>query len=90
MSNYYLERFPTTFDICVLASGSTGNAVYVSTETTCLLVDCGLVAKEIEARLTQLDVDPNRLDGILITHAHGDHYRSAGTIHARYGSDVYT
>jgi phosphoribosyl 1,2-cyclic phosphodiesterase len=74
----------------VLASGSTGNAIYVSTGNTRLLVDCGLVAKEVKRRLEQLHVDPHLLDGILISHAHGDHYKSAGTIHARYGAEVYT
>jgi len=77
-------------DICVLASGSSGNATYVSTDKTRLLIDCGLVAKEIVRRLAELGVDPAKLDGILITHAHSDHYKAAGTIQAKYGVPVFT
>ncbi len=75
--------------VCVLASGSTGNATLVSDGQTHILVDCGLVAKEIEGRLGVLGIDPSDLAGILITHAHMDHFRSAGTIHARYGVPVH-
>jgi phosphoribosyl 1,2-cyclic phosphodiesterase len=79
-----------SISVCVLASGSTGNATLVSSCDTHLLVDCGLVAKEVEGRLTQLGLHPSDLSGIIITHAHVDHYRSAGTIHCRYGVPVYT
>lgn len=74
---------------CVLASGSSGNATLVSSGDTHLLIDCGLVAKEIEHRLTQLGMQAADLSGILISHAHTDHFRSTGTIHARYGVPVY-
>lgn len=54
-----------------------------------MLIDAGASAREIVARLCAIDVDPHRLDGILISHAHSDHYRSAGTLHARFGIPVY-
>jgi phosphoribosyl 1,2-cyclic phosphodiesterase len=77
-------------EICVLASGSSGNATYISSGRTRILIDCGLVACQIERRLAQLSVDPRRLDGIFITHAHTDHFRSAGTMQAKYGIPVFT
>jgi phosphoribosyl 1,2-cyclic phosphodiesterase len=77
-------------DICVLASGSSGNATYIASGKTRILIDCGLVAKEVVKRLAELDVDPAKLDGILITHAHNDHYKAAGTIQAKYGVPVFT
>ena len=40
---------------------------------TRVLVDAGLSAREIARRMNQLGEDPNSLDGILITHEHGDH-----------------
>lgn len=57
----------------VLGSGSTGNAVLITTEKTKVLVDAGLSAREILRRLAAVGVDCNELDGILITHEHSDH-----------------
>jgi phosphoribosyl 1,2-cyclic phosphodiesterase len=57
----------------VLGSGSTGNAVLISTEKTNVLVDAGLSAKEITRRLGQVGVDCADIDAILVTHEHGDH-----------------
>ncbi|HUR99616.1 MAG TPA: MBL fold metallo-hydrolase [Pyrinomonadaceae bacterium] len=57
----------------VLGSGSTGNAVLISTDTTNVLVDAGLSAREILRRLAVVGVDCSNLDGIVITHEHSDH-----------------
>lgn len=57
----------------VLGSGSTGNAVLITTEKTRVLVDAGLSAREILRRLAAVGVDCNELDAILITHEHSDH-----------------
>lgn len=57
----------------VLGSGSTGNAVLISSEKTNVLVDAGLSAREILRRLCEVGVSPDKLDAILITHEHGDH-----------------
>ena len=59
--------------ITVLGSGSTGNAVLISSETTNVLVDAGMSAREILRRLVDVGVDCDRLDGVLITHEHSDH-----------------
>lgn len=59
--------------VSVLGSGSTGNAVLLVANGTRVLVDAGLSAKEIARRMAAIGEDPNLLDGILITHEHGDH-----------------
>ncbi|MGZ8845302.1 MAG: MBL fold metallo-hydrolase [Pyrinomonadaceae bacterium] len=59
--------------ISVLGSGSTGNAVLLVANGTRVLVDAGLSAREIARRMAALGEDPNSLDGILLTHEHGDH-----------------
>ena len=75
--------------ICPLASGSSGNATYVSTGKTSVLVDCGTTRRDLLALLDAIQVRPTDLDGILITHAHRDHYKSAGSMHAKFGVPVY-
>ena len=55
----------------VLGSGSTGNAVLISSEKTNVLVDAGLSAREILRRLFEVGVE--HVDGIVLTHEHSDH-----------------
>ena len=57
----------------VLGSGSTGNVVLIVAGNTRVLVDAGLSAREIVRRLVLVGEDVRRLDGILVTHEHGDH-----------------
>ena len=57
----------------VLGSGSTGNAVLIVAGETRVLVDAGLSAKEIVRRMAVVGEDAARLDGIIVTHEHGDH-----------------
>jgi phosphoribosyl 1,2-cyclic phosphodiesterase len=59
--------------LSVLGSGSTGNAVLLVSNGTRVLVDAGMSAREIVRRMAMLGEDANALDGILITHEHGDH-----------------
>lgn len=69
--------------VCLLASGSKGNALYVRTGDCRLLVDAGLPAREVLARLAAIGVDGTELDAILLSHDHGDHVRGAGTLARR-------
>ena len=57
----------------VLGSGSTGNAVLISSEKTNVLVDAGMSAREILRRMNEMGVDHAKLNAILITHEHSDH-----------------
>jgi phosphoribosyl 1,2-cyclic phosphodiesterase len=59
--------------LTVLGSGSTGNAVLLVANGTRVLVDAGLSSRETARRMALMGEDPNALDGILITHEHGDH-----------------
>lgn len=45
------------------------------TGSTRLLIDAGLSARQLNRRLEAVGVEPESLDGILITHEHGDHVR---------------
>ncbi len=74
---------------CVLASGSSGNAIYLESEKTKLLVDCGLSGKEVTKRLALRGLDPAHLDGILVTHEHHDHILGVGVLSRKYNLPVY-
>lgn len=73
---------------CPIASGSSGNCVYVGTDTTHLLVDAGLSGKSIEAALGHIPRLDN-LSGILLTHEHSDHVAGAGVVARRYKLPIY-
>ena len=77
------------FNFCSLYSGSSGNSLFVESENTKILVDAGVSCKKIENALNDINVDPNSLDGILITHEHIDHVQSLGTISKKYNLPVY-
>jgi phosphoribosyl 1,2-cyclic phosphodiesterase len=59
--------------VSILASGSSGNITLLETEQTRLLIDAGLGKRETLARLAAIEKDVDHIDGILITHEHGDH-----------------
>ena len=61
------------FEVITLASGSEGNATLVRKESAAFLVDAGLSARQLEARLLAMGSSTEELSGILLTHEHGDH-----------------
>lgn len=73
----------------VLASGSTGNALYVETNKQRLLIDAGLSGKKIDELFNQIDRDPKQLDGILVTHEHSDHIKGVGIYARKYKLPIY-
>jgi len=73
----------------VLGSGSTGNSVLISSETTKVLVDAGMSSREILRRLAEVGVDHSRLDGILLTHEHGDHAGGLRVLMSAVNCPVY-
>ncbi|MFZ4396784.1 MAG: MBL fold metallo-hydrolase [Kiritimatiellia bacterium] len=76
-------------EICVLASGSDGNCIYVAGGGTRLLIDAGLSRKETAARLAQLGVELDVISGVLFTHDHADHCVRADVIHRRHALPFY-
>ncbi|NDD58300.1 MAG: MBL fold metallo-hydrolase [Chlamydiae bacterium] len=74
---------------CPLASGSKGNSIYIGTETTKLLVDAGLSAKSIIARLNQIGVDIKDIDAILVTHEHIDHIRGLFVLCSKWNIPIF-
>jgi phosphoribosyl 1,2-cyclic phosphodiesterase len=76
--------------LCVLASGSSGNCVFVGSENTRILIDAGLSGKATAERLQSIDVDPESIEAICLTHEHDDHKAALGVLHRRFGISLYT
>ena len=74
---------------CPLYSGSSGNCAYVSDGKTGILIDAGLSGKQITDALNLIGVLPESLAGIVITHEHSDHVKSAGILSRRYHLPIY-
>ncbi len=72
-----------------IASGSEGNCLLIRDETTCLLVDAGISCKRITSALCQLNLTPEDLDGILITHEHTDHICGLATLIKKHRVPIY-
>jgi phosphoribosyl 1,2-cyclic phosphodiesterase len=74
---------------CLLASGSKGNAIYVSDGETALLFDAGLSGVDIERRMRSRGLDPKDLDAIVVSHEHHDHIQGVGVLSRRFDLPVY-
>lgn len=75
--------------VCILASSSSGNCTFVSSEKTRVLVDAGLSKRETFQRLASIGEDPAKLDAILITHEHSDHVAGLVTLAKSLDIPVY-
>ncbi len=75
--------------LCLLASGSRGNAIYVSDGTTRILVDAGLSGKAIERRMELRQIVPSSIDAIVVSHEHSDHIQGVGVLSRRFQLPVY-
>jgi phosphoribosyl 1,2-cyclic phosphodiesterase len=71
------------------ASGSDGNCYLVESEGTALLVECGRPYFQIRDFLESIAIDIDTLSGILLTHAHGDHCRSARYLSQTHRVPIY-
>ena len=76
-------------DILSLRSGSRGNASLVSGGNTKLLVDCGVSGKSVTSALADVDVYPEDISAIAVTHEHIDHIAGIGVMMRRYHSPVW-
>ena len=72
--------------VAVLGSGSSGNSTFVQGGNTRVLVDAGFSAKAVADRLKLLEVDPESITAIVVTHEHADHTNGIGVFARRHGT----
>ena len=72
-----------------IASGSSGNCIYVGNDRTHVLIDAGISKKRIENGLNGIGLKGEELDAIFITHEHADHIQGLGVMARKYGIPMY-
>jgi phosphoribosyl 1,2-cyclic phosphodiesterase len=75
--------------VCILASGSSGNCIFVGAARTRILIDAGLSGRETARRLELMGETLPSIQGICLTHEHGDHTTGLTTLHTRAGIPLY-
>ncbi len=76
-------------EFCSLNSGSNGNATFAAAGKTRVLIDAGLPGRGIAKALEMINILPETIDAILVTHEHTDHIRGAGVLSRKYHIPVY-
>lgn len=71
----------------LLGSGSSGNAMLVSSPSTSILIDNGLSFRQLDRRVRELGENLDNLRAVFITHEHGDHVNGVGVL-ARRMKDI--
>ncbi|MBN2643929.1 MAG: MBL fold metallo-hydrolase [Desulfuromonadaceae bacterium] len=75
--------------VCQLASGSKGNALYIESGQTRILIDAGLSARRLSAHLQDIGIEAASLDAVFLTHEHVDHTSGLGPLCRRYALPLY-
>ncbi|MCI8655103.1 MAG: MBL fold metallo-hydrolase [Clostridia bacterium] len=76
-------------NFCSLYSGSSGNSLFIQSENTKILVDCGVSCKKIEEALKTLEVDASSINAILVTHEHIDHVKGLSIFASKYNLPIF-
>ena len=76
-------------NLASIASGSSGNCIYVGNEKSHFLIDAGISRKRIVEGLSQMEVAPETIQGIFVTHEHMDHISGLGVFLRKYPVPVF-
>ncbi len=78
-----------SFDFATIASGSSGNSIFIGSEHTKILIDAGLSGKKIQQGLSDIGVNGDEIDAIFVTHEHIDHVQGIGILSRRFDIPVF-
>lgn len=88
-NSYLTTKELVKIKFCSLASGSSGNCQYIESEKGKILIDGGLSAKKIFSLLKAIDLRPEDLDAIFVTHEHRDHVHGVGILSRKLDLPIY-
>lgn len=74
---------------CSLFSSSSGNATYIGSGKTGILIDAGVSAKRLRTALQSRDIDPATIKAIFVTHEHADHIKGIRVLQSQLGVPVF-
>lgn len=75
--------------VCSIASGSSGNCIYVGDDKNHILIDAGISRKRIVEGLASIHVEPEQLDAIFVTHEHSDHICGINMMSKMFGTSIF-
>ena len=75
--------------MCSIASGSSGNCIYIGSDDHHVLIDQGISCRKMEQGLKTLGLEPSDIDALLVTHEHADHVKGLGVTARKYGIPIY-
>ncbi len=75
--------------VCVLGSGSSGNATVVSCGEDAVLIDAGLSARRMTERLIAAGIPISHVRAICVSHEHSDHISGIRVLHRKHGIPLY-
>ena len=76
-------------NFCSLYSGSSGNCLFIKSNETKILIDCGTSLKKIQEGLISINENIEDVDAILVTHEHVDHVQSLGNTSKKFDIPVF-
>jgi phosphoribosyl 1,2-cyclic phosphodiesterase len=72
------------FALKYIATGSKGNCCFLTDGETNLIIDLGITLDDFKSGMESIDQKVRSLDGIFITHEHGDHISGAKKVVEKY------
>jgi phosphoribosyl 1,2-cyclic phosphodiesterase len=73
----------------LLGSGSRGNAVVLESGDSRLLIDAGFTPSVLVERMRSVEIEPESIQAVLVTHEHTDHVRGVRVLCERYGWEAH-
>ncbi|MCX7713204.1 MAG: MBL fold metallo-hydrolase [Chthoniobacterales bacterium] len=80
---------PPPFSVTLLGSGSSGNAALLHYNSTSILIDAGISLRQLQLRLSSLNLTLNSLHAILLTHEHSDHTAALPQLIKKFNIPLY-